>query len=76
MLHIVVILSSVGDISVDEEDDFWQQSPPSAHRVSTTTVATEAWLRPGTTETLKKLMAGRRPSSRNLPRDERDAQST
>ncbi|XP_060755842.1 centrosome and spindle pole associated protein 1 [Neoarius graeffei] len=65
-----------GDISVDEEDDFWQQSPPSAHRVSTTTVATEAWLRPGTTETLKKLMAGRRPSSRNLPRDERDAQST
>ncbi|KAB5533184.1 hypothetical protein PHYPO_G00128900 [Pangasianodon hypophthalmus] len=67
-----------GEISADEDDDLWQQtpSPPPARRVSTTTVTTEAWLRPGTTETLKKLMAGRRPSSRNLPRDEWDAPST
>ncbi|KAK3515673.1 hypothetical protein QTP70_026456 [Hemibagrus guttatus] len=67
-----------GEISADEGDDLWQQtpSPPSARRVSTTTVATEAWLRPGTTETLKKLKVGRRPSSRSLPRDERDALST
>ncbi|KAG7317648.1 hypothetical protein KOW79_018683 [Hemibagrus wyckioides] len=67
-----------GQISADEGDDLWQQtpSPPPARRVSTTTVATEAWLRPGTTETLKKLMAGRRPSSRSLPRDERDTPST
>ncbi|XP_047664600.1 centrosome and spindle pole-associated protein 1 isoform X2 [Tachysurus fulvidraco] len=67
-----------GEISADEGDDLWQYtpSPPSAGRVSTTTVATEAWLRPGTTEALKKLMAGRRPSSRDLPRNERDAPST
>ncbi|KAF5903566.1 centrosome and spindle pole-associated protein 1 isoform X2 [Clarias magur] len=67
-----------GGISAEEEDDLWQQtpSPAPARRGSTTTVATEAWLRPGTTETLKKLMAGRRPSSRNLLRDEWDAPST
>ncbi|KAL6462873.1 hypothetical protein MHYP_G00292950 [Metynnis hypsauchen] len=55
-----------GEISADEEDDLWQQSPSPApaRRVSTTTVATEPWLRPGTTETLKRFMAGRRPSSR------------
>ncbi|KAI5617158.1 centrosome and spindle pole-associated protein 1 isoform X1 [Silurus asotus] len=68
----------LGEIPADEEDDFWQQtpSPPPARRASTATVATESWLRPGTTETLKKLMAGRRPSSRNLPRDTWDAPST
>ncbi|KAL7840815.1 hypothetical protein AOLI_G00261380 [Acnodon oligacanthus] len=55
-----------GEISADEEDELWQESPSPApaRRVSTTTVATEPWLRPGTTETLKRFMAGRRPSSR------------
>ncbi|TSK98393.1 Centrosome and spindle pole-associated protein 1 [Bagarius yarrelli] len=64
-------------VSADEDDDLWQQtpSPHSARRGSTTTVATESWLRPGTTETLKKLMADRRPSSRSLQRDEWDTLS-
>ncbi|XP_066534202.1 centrosome and spindle pole-associated protein 1 isoform X2 [Hoplias malabaricus] len=55
-----------GQLSADEDDDLWQQSPSpvNARRVSTTTIATEPWLRPGTTETLKGMMAGRRPSSR------------
>ncbi|KAK1806339.1 hypothetical protein P4O66_004778 [Electrophorus voltai] len=56
-----------GDISADEGDDLWQQtpSPPPARRISTATVATESWLRPGTTETLNWLMAGCGPTSHN-----------
>ncbi|XP_036414474.1 centrosome and spindle pole-associated protein 1 isoform X2 [Colossoma macropomum] len=67
-----------GEISADEEDDLWQQtpSPAPARRVSTTTVATEPWLRPGTTETLKRLMAGRRPSSRGPLNREWEGPST
>ncbi|XP_062841629.1 centrosome and spindle pole-associated protein 1 isoform X3 [Trichomycterus rosablanca] len=54
-----------GEISADEDDDLWQQtrSPLASRRVSTTTFTTEPWLRPGTSETFKKPMAGRRPPS-------------
>ncbi|KAG9283287.1 centrosome and spindle pole-associated protein 1 [Astyanax mexicanus] len=67
-----------GDISADEGDDLWQQTPtpPPVRRVSTTTLATEPWLRPGTTETLKRLMAGRRPSSRGPHNHEWEGPST
>lgn len=67
-----------GELSADEGDNLWQQTPtpPPARRVSTTTVATEPWLRPGTTETLKRLMAGRRPSSRGPLNHEWEGPST
>ncbi|KAI4896162.1 hypothetical protein NFI96_032379 [Prochilodus magdalenae] len=67
-----------GEVSADEDDDLWQETPSPApgRRVSTTTVATEPWLRPGTTETLKRLMVGRRPSSRGPLKHEWEGPST
>ncbi|NWI66776.1 CSPP1 protein, partial [Todus mexicanus] len=48
------------DISVGDADDLpWKQAPSSAARrpSSIDTVATEPWLRPGTSETLRRFLA-------------------
>ncbi|XP_051465795.1 centrosome and spindle pole-associated protein 1 isoform X3 [Apus apus] len=47
------------DISLGEADDLLKHAPPNAGRrpSSVDTVATEPWLRPGTSETLQQLMA-------------------
>ncbi|XP_009993897.1 PREDICTED: centrosome and spindle pole-associated protein 1 [Chaetura pelagica] len=47
------------DISLGEADDLLKHTPPNAGRrpSSVDTVATERWLRPGTSETLQQLMA-------------------
>ncbi|KAM9304207.1 centrosome and spindle pole-associated protein 1 isoform 7-T7 [Morus bassanus] len=50
----------LGDnVSLGDADDLLQPAPPHAGRrpSSSDTVATEPWLRPGTSETLQKLMA-------------------
>ncbi|NWR62131.1 CSPP1 protein, partial [Bucorvus abyssinicus] len=50
---------SGGNVSLGEADDLLLQAPATAVRrpSSSDTVATEPWLRPGTSETLQRLMA-------------------
>ncbi|NXY15992.1 CSPP1 protein, partial [Atrichornis clamosus] len=47
------------DISLGDVDDLWKRAPSRAGRrpSSLDTVATEPWLRPGTSDTLQRLMA-------------------
>ncbi|XP_062377506.1 centrosome and spindle pole-associated protein 1 isoform X3 [Sardina pilchardus] len=66
-----------GELFPDEDDEFWQTtSPPLDRRVSVDTVATEPWLRPGTTETLKNFLAGRRPLSKETVTEDWEGPST
>ncbi|XP_041923272.1 centrosome and spindle pole-associated protein 1 isoform X2 [Alosa sapidissima] len=66
-----------GELYPDEDDEFWQTtSPPLDRRVSVDTVATEPWLRPGTTETLKNFLAGRRPLSKETVTEDWEGPST
>lgn len=51
--------------SADEGEELWSQTSPDNRRVSIDTIATESWLRPSSSDTLKKFVGGRRPSSRN-----------
>ncbi|XP_016140961.1 centrosome and spindle pole-associated protein 1-like isoform X1 [Sinocyclocheilus grahami] len=55
-----------GQVSAEEGEELWPQTPPSTdRRVSIDTIATDTWLRPSSSETLKRFMSGRRPSSQN-----------
>ncbi|KAK7118295.1 hypothetical protein R3I94_021956 [Phoxinus phoxinus] len=54
-----------GEVSAEEGEELWPQTPPTNRRVSIDTIATESWLRPSSSDTLKRFMGGRRPSSRN-----------
>ncbi|XP_077100681.1 centrosome and spindle pole-associated protein 1 isoform X2 [Siphateles boraxobius] len=54
-----------GEVSAEEGEELWPQSPSTNRRVSIDTIATEPWLRPSSSDTLKRFMGGRRPSSRN-----------
>ncbi|XP_076147017.1 centrosome and spindle pole-associated protein 1 isoform X2 [Alosa pseudoharengus] len=66
-----------GELYPDEDDEFWQTtSPPLDRRGSVDTVATEPWLRPGTTETLKNFLAGRRPLSKETVTEDWEGPST
>ncbi|NXS53785.1 CSPP1 protein, partial [Brachypteracias leptosomus] len=62
------------DLSFGDPDDLhWKQVPPSSARrpSSVDTVATEAWLRPGTSETLQRFLAEERSPAKlaaELPR--------
>ncbi|XP_067409755.1 centrosome and spindle pole-associated protein 1 [Emydura macquarii macquarii] len=63
-----------GDISLGDADDILKQFPSKDGRrpTSVDTVATDSWLRPGTSETLKRFMAGQSnqaklPSENTLP---------
>lgn len=53
-----------GEVSAEEGEELWPQTPSTNRRVSIDTVATEPWLRPSSSDTLKRFMGGRRPSSR------------
>ncbi|XP_074879512.1 centrosome and spindle pole-associated protein 1 isoform X11 [Buteo buteo] len=59
------------DVSLEEADDLLKHTPPQAGRRprSVDTVATEPWLRPGTSETLQRFMA-EQSSPAKLSRDE------
>ncbi|XP_043081843.1 centrosome and spindle pole-associated protein 1 isoform X3 [Puntigrus tetrazona] len=66
-----------GDVSAEEREELWPQTPPSTdRRVSIDTTATDPWLRPGSSETLKRFLGGRRPSSRNHAGQEWEGPST
>ncbi|KTF80203.1 hypothetical protein cypCar_00014324 [Cyprinus carpio] len=53
-----------GEGSAEEGVELWPQAPPSTdRRVSIDTLATDPWLRPSSSETLKRFVGGRRPSS-------------
>jgi hypothetical protein len=67
MLMISVYgLSLPADLSGDE-DMSPQVSPRTPHtQGSVDTVATEPWMRPGTSETLKRLMTGQTPCRERL----------
>ncbi|XP_031439503.1 centrosome and spindle pole-associated protein 1 isoform X2 [Clupea harengus] len=67
-----------GELFADEDDEFWQPPSPPAldRRVSVDTVATEPWLRPSTTETLKNFLAGRRPLSKEPVTEDWEGPST
>ncbi|XP_016350800.1 centrosome and spindle pole-associated protein 1 isoform X1 [Sinocyclocheilus anshuiensis] len=55
-----------GEVSTEEGEELWPQTPPSTNRrISINTIATDPWLRPSSSETLKRFMGSRRPSSRN-----------
>ncbi|NXM56944.1 CSPP1 protein, partial [Illadopsis cleaveri] len=54
------------DISLGDVDDLLRRAQ--SHASSTDTVATEPWLRPGTSATLRRLLA-EQPSSAKLSRD-------
>ncbi|NXS10161.1 CSPP1 protein, partial [Neodrepanis coruscans] len=60
------------DISVGEVDDLLKRAPAHTGRrpSSVDTVATEPWLRPGTSDTLQRFVA-EQSSSAKLPRDTR-----
>ncbi|RXN04095.1 centrosome and spindle pole-associated 1-like isoform X2 [Labeo rohita] len=54
------------EVSTEEGEELWPQTPPSTiRRFSIDTIATDPWLRPSSSETLKRFTGGRRPSSRN-----------
>ncbi|XP_051543103.1 LOW QUALITY PROTEIN: centrosome and spindle pole-associated protein 1-like [Myxocyprinus asiaticus] len=58
-------------------EELWSQTPPPVHRpVSIDTIATEPWLRPSSSDTLKTFMGVRRPSSRNHTSQDWDGPST
>lgn len=60
------LLCYLGEVSAEEGEELWPQTPPSTDRcVSIDTFATDPWLRPSSSETLKRFMGGRRPSSQN-----------
>ncbi|XP_051538803.1 centrosome and spindle pole-associated protein 1-like isoform X4 [Myxocyprinus asiaticus] len=54
-----------GDASGEEGEELWSQTPTFDQCVSIDTNATEPWLRPSSSDTLKRFMGGRRPSSQN-----------
>ncbi|XP_052397926.1 centrosome and spindle pole-associated protein 1 isoform X2 [Carassius gibelio] len=55
-----------GEVSTEEGEELWPQTSPSTDRcMSIDTIATDLWLRPSSSETLKRFMGSRRPSSRN-----------
>ncbi|XP_055038709.2 centrosome and spindle pole associated protein 1 isoform X3 [Misgurnus anguillicaudatus] len=66
-----------GDASGDEGEELWPQIPPPDHRrVSIDTIATESWLRPSSSDTVKRFIGGRRPSSRNHTSQDWEGPST
>ncbi|XP_051970000.1 centrosome and spindle pole associated protein 1-like isoform X2 [Xyrauchen texanus] len=65
-----------GDASGEEGEELWSQTPPFDQRVSIDTNATEPWLRPSSSDTLKGFMGGRRPSSQNHTSQDWDGPST
>ncbi|CAM4722226.1 unnamed protein product [Leuciscus chuanchicus] len=54
-----------GEASAEEGEELWPQTPSTNRPVSIDTIATEPWLRPSSSDTLKRFTGGRRPSSRN-----------
>ncbi|XP_067234319.1 centrosome and spindle pole-associated protein 1 isoform X2 [Chanodichthys erythropterus] len=54
-----------GEVSAEEGEELWSQTPSTNRRVSIDTIATDPWLRPSSSDTLKRFMGGRRPSNRN-----------
>ncbi|XP_073686660.1 centrosome and spindle pole-associated protein 1 [Garra rufa] len=66
-----------GEVSTEEGEELWPQTPPSIDRcVSIDTIATDPWLRPSSSETLKRFTGGRRPSGRNHVGQDWDGPST
>ncbi|KTG40453.1 hypothetical protein cypCar_00007681 [Cyprinus carpio] len=53
-----------GEVSTEEGEELWPQTSPSPG-ISIDTIATDPWLRPSSSETLKRFTGSRRPSSRN-----------
>lgn len=71
---MLVSLPQGNDISLEHAEDILKQLPTKDSRRSSSidTVATEPWLRPGTSETLKRFMAeqsnqAKLSSEKNLP---------
>ncbi|XP_017209453.1 centrosome and spindle pole-associated protein 1 isoform X1 [Danio rerio] len=54
-----------GDASAEEGDDLWSLTPSTHRPVSMNSVATDPWLRASSSDTLKRAMGKRRPSSRD-----------
>ncbi|ROK23402.1 Alpha-2-macroglobulin [Anabarilius grahami] len=54
-----------GEVSAEEGEELWPQTPSTNRRVSIDTIATDPWLRPSSSDTLKRFMGSRRPSNRN-----------
>ncbi|XP_059390706.1 centrosome and spindle pole-associated protein 1-like isoform X2 [Carassius carassius] len=55
-----------GEVSTEEGEELWPETSPSTDRcISIDTIATDPWLRHSSSETLKRFMGSRRPSSRN-----------
>ncbi|XP_057179230.1 centrosome and spindle pole-associated protein 1 isoform X2 [Triplophysa rosa] len=66
-----------GDASADEGEELWSQTPPlNNRRVSIETIGTESWLRPSSSDTLKRFIGGRRPSSRTHASQDWEGPST
>lgn len=65
-----------GEVSAEDGEELWPQTPSTHRRVSIDTIATEPWLRPSSSDTLKRFMGGRRPSSRNYAGQDWEGPST
>ncbi|XP_056593813.1 centrosome and spindle pole associated protein 1 isoform X2 [Triplophysa dalaica] len=67
-----------GDVLADEGEELWSQTPPPLdnRRVSIETIGTESWLRPSSSDTLKRFIGGRRPSSRTHASQDWEGPST
>ncbi|KAA0704773.1 Centrosome and spindle pole associated protein 1 [Triplophysa tibetana] len=67
-----------GDALADEGEELWSQTPPplDKRRVSIETIGTESWLRPCSSDTLKRFIGGRRPSSRTHASQDWEGPST
>ncbi|XP_067290693.1 centrosome and spindle pole-associated protein 1 isoform X2 [Pseudorasbora parva] len=64
------------EVSAEEVEELWPQTPATNRRVSVDTIATDPWLRPSSSDTLKRFMSGRRPSSRNYAGQDWEGPST
>lgn len=71
LVFVHSLLLGASELSSDDEDDPSPQATPHGpdHRSSVETVATDPWMRPGTSDTLRRLMSGPSRRERLTTRD-------